>query len=441
MVSSSRKYLAEDIFFRKVQSGNIVLYQTSQEKVMVLDGVVYDILKDFQKTSLASEDYKPSNKHGNLTEDQYASIIEQLTKLGILIDEHQLIEKKNSLEGQIKYRDYDSIHALYGVQFELTFRCNERCRHCYCPRENDIKNELTTEEIKRVLDDLEKMNVVEVTFTGGDLFMRNDTFEILEYAFKLGFVINIFTNGTLLKDEDFYKLQKLHLRSIHFSIYNYIPEKHDAFTKLPGSFEKTCKAIKKCQALGIPVNIKVSLLEENYDDIDGILELAERLGTTIQLSLSITPTNEGSMESTKHRLHTSEEYANIMKKVDNHVLLTCGNGTYLDGAKLDRSHFLCGAGSFSLNVNPYGEVFACNALLMPLGNLRKQTIKEIWETSKVLKVIRGFRTDDLKGCEHCEKMDKCDFCPGNAMQESGDPLRKYSEACMITEAKIIKEGR
>ena len=244
-----------------------------------------------------------------------------------------------------------------------------------------------------------------------------------------------------MKDADFYRLQKLHLRSIHFSIYNYIPEKHDAFTKLPGSFEKTTTAIKKCKALGIPVNIKASLLEENYNDVDGILELAEKLGTTIQLSMSITPTNEGSMENTKHRLHDSEKYADVMERVDNHILLTCSNGSYFPDAKRDKIRSVCGAGSFSLNINPYGEVFACNALLLSLGNIRKQSIEDIRNNSAVLKVIRGFKTDHLKGCENCEHIDKCDFCPGNAMQETGDPLKKYSEACTITEAKIIKERR
>ena len=183
------------------------------------------------------------------------------------------------------------------------------------------------------------------------------------------------------------------------------------------------------------------MLEENYNDIDGILKLAEDLGTTIQISLSITPTNEGGMENTKHRLHNSEEYADIMEKVDNHILLTCSNGSYFPDAKRDKSRSVCGAGSFSLNINPYGEVYVCNSLLLSLGNVRKQSIDDIWNNSPVLKMIRNFRTDHLKGCENCEHIDKCDFCTGNAMQETGDPLKRYSEACTITEAKIIKERR
>ena len=212
---------------------------------MVLDKIAYDILKSFNK-SFDKNDNSVENLIASrkFTTDEIASAIEQFEKVGILVQNNQLVENKNSLESQVKMYEYDSINALYAVQFEMTFRCNERCRHCYCPRENDIKDELTTGEFKHILDDLEKMNVVEVTFTGGDLFVREDTFEILEYAYQKGFAINIFTNGTLLKDEDFYRLQKLHLRSIHFSINNYIPEKNDSFTKLPGSFEKTTTAIK-----------------------------------------------------------------------------------------------------------------------------------------------------------------------------------------------------
>lgn len=242
----------------------------------------------------------------------------------------------------------------------------------------------------------------------------------------------------IYENSDFFRLKQIYPRSIHFSIYNYIPEKHDAFTRVPGSFDKTVSAIKKCKLLGIPTNIKVSLVEENYDDIEGICKLAENLGTTIQISMQITPKNDGGMEPTKLRINDASIYADVMKKVDRHILLSCA-GDYISEEDNLNEGKICGAGEYALNINPYGEVFPCNALLMSCGNVRNQSIKAIWENSDTLKKIRQFTMGKIKGCENCCIKAKCDFCPGSAMQETGDPLMRYSEACTIAEAKIIKE--
>ncbi|MBQ7523791.1 MAG: radical SAM protein [Oscillospiraceae bacterium] len=431
-------HLAPDVFFRQTPEGDVLLYQTAQSTVSLLGGSILPLLELLRDHSDTEDLYRLLSQTQPIEREEFDSTIAQLAELGIVVPPTVLEERKRTLESAVKLSQYDADHRLCSVQFELTFRCNERCRHCYCPRENEISKELTTAEIKHVIDDLKKMNVVELTFTGGDLFMRSDTFEILEYAYAQGFVINIFTNGTLLSDADFFRLKKLYPRSVHFSIYNYIPEKHDAFTQLPGSFQKTTDAIKKCKLLGIPVNIKVSLLEENYDDVDGILRLAEALGTTIQVSLQITPTNNGSMMPTAHRLNSAERYAEVMKTIDSHILLSCAGGE-LTLTRKRQDVAICGAGAFSLNINPYGEVYPCNALLISCGNVRQTPIAEIWQTSQTLQTVRSFRIEQVKGCEACADRDLCDYCPGSAMQETGDPLRRYSEACMLTYAKKLKQ--
>lgn len=436
-------YLAPGVFYRRTPGAKTILYRTSSQEVFFFDGFVADFL-DAVKCEHFPDDVRDTLERA-LGLFGYKDTVQQLlndfTKLGVLVKQPVLEERTKTLEQDIKIQYYDALRALFGVQFEMTFRCNEHCRHCYCPRENDIENELTTDELKHVIDDLYEMQVVELTFTGGDLFMRSDAFEVMEYAHSLGFVIDIFTNGTLLKEDDFYRLKKLYPRSVHFSIYNYIPEKHDAFTQLPGSFKKTTDAIKKCKLLGIPVNIKVSLVEENREDIQGIIDLAKELGTTIQISMQITPTNQGDMQSTEHRLKNVEAYAEVMRKIDKNILLSCG-GEFISTDCKPEDRSICGAGAYSLNVNPYGEVFPCNALLLSLGNVREKRISEIWNNSPTLEKVRSFRMDQLKGCEACGLKSQCDFCPGSAMQETGDPLTRYTEACTITEAKIKKdEGR
>lgn len=443
MKETDIKYIGEpllspDVFFRITRDGDVVLFQTSQQKVYLLDGEVADILKYFwERKKRGSIDLIKDNNQ--LVNDvRTVQIIDELKSVGILVQDTALLEENYSLETQIKLEKYGKSNELYAVMFELTYRCNERCKHCYCDHD-DFKNELSFEEIKKVIDDLKAMNVVELTFTGGDIFVRQDAFDILEYAYKLGFVINVFTNGTLLNDSDFFRLKEIYPRCVHFSLYNYIPEKHDSFTQLPGSFEKTVTAIKKCKMLGIPVNIKMSVLDENVDDIEGMLKLAETLGVTVQVSLQIMPRNDGSMSNTVHRLDSPEAYARIMKKIENHVILLCANGEASPEQSKRENGPVCGAGGFALSINPFGEVFPCNTLLISCGNVRNMPIFEIWNKSEMLDKVRSFKMNQIKGCEGCELKRYCDFCPGSALLENGDPLKKYSGVCLIAEARKINE--
>jgi len=431
--------LSPDVFFRKTPTGDIIMYQTRKQNVLLLDDGVYALLLALRENRLAAgkRRIRRSEELEKIAPETLEETVRQLVDMGLAVGPNILEERLNTLEAAVKLGRYDKTRSLYEVQFELTFRCNEHCRHCYCPTENDVSQELTTAEVKKVIDDLAQMEVVVLTFTGGDLFVRKDSFEILEYAYAKGFAINIFTNGTLIRDEDFFRLKNLYPRSVHFSIYNYIPEKHDLFTGVKGSFDKTVSAVKKCRLLGIPVNIKTSLVEENAEDIEGICRFVEELGCTIQISLQVTPKNDGDMAPTALRLRNAEKYAEIMKKLDRHVFLSCA-GDFISDV-VNESDRICGAGAHALNINPYGEVFPCNSLLISCGNVRRQSIKDIWEGSEALEKIRGFRMSQLQGCENCSMKPKCVFCPGGAMQETGNPLMKYDEACAITEAKIMKE--
>ena len=278
--------LSKSVFFRQYGE-NTILYNTNDKNVFVFDGCAFDILNIFSNYNSIEECLNVLNKKYNLTKEDrtgISSLILQLVNMKILKCENILTEQKDNIEAYHRSQLLPE-NTLYAVQFELTFRCNERCKHCYCVTDKPLREELSTKEIKNILDDLYDMGVFEVTFTGGDLFVRKDTFEILEYAYSKKFLVNIFTNGIALSAKDFIKLKSLNLKSIHFSIYNYIPEKHDAFTQVKGSFEKTINAIKTCVTLNIPTNIKTCVNEENAQDIEGILKLAKELDTTIQISI------------------------------------------------------------------------------------------------------------------------------------------------------------
>ena len=97
--------------------------------------------------------------------------IEEIVEKNILIQEHKQIEILNSLEKEIS-QHYSNNEQLYSATIELTYKCNEKCRHCYVVDEK--REEMTTEKIKGILDELSDLNVLNVVFTGGELFTRKD---------------------------------------------------------------------------------------------------------------------------------------------------------------------------------------------------------------------------------------------------------------------------
>jgi radical SAM protein with 4Fe4S-binding SPASM domain len=273
------------------------------------------------------------------------------------------------------------------------------------------------------------------TATGGEVFLRKDFIDILEYAYKKGFLINIFTNGNLITDADLIKIAGVCPRSLHFSVYSHIPEKHDCITRVKGSFEKTVSVIRKAVAIGLPVNIKSTVMDYTKDDTAGIIDLATELGATVQISVTVNPKDDGGLSPTELRIKTPTEYAKVLKTAMNKIEFCAG---IAGGLMSDAGNRICGAGHKTLCVGSDGEVYPCNALRISLGNVRETPLSDIWQNSPALLKWRKSSMDDLKECVNCEllkAMGVCSFCPGAALQEKGSPFAKYDEACTITSVR------
>src|SRR5712691_227938 len=139
------------------------------------------------------------------------------------------------------------------VHFDLTYRCNERCVHCYLDHEDH--GEMTTAEVKDVLDQLAASGTLFLTFSGGELLLRKDFFELLAYARRLQFDVKIKTNAILIKEADAVRIRDLGVRQVQISVYSHRPDVHDAITKVRGSLDRTIAAIRFLAACGLKVTI------------------------------------------------------------------------------------------------------------------------------------------------------------------------------------------
>src|SRR5271169_3127544 len=111
------------------------------------------------------------------------------------------------------------------VHLDITYRCNERCEHCYLDHDGD--GEMTTAEILHLLDQLAAAGVFFLTISGGEPLNRRDCFEIIEYARALRFNVKLKTNAVLIREKEARRLRALGVEQVQISVYSHRPEVHD----------------------------------------------------------------------------------------------------------------------------------------------------------------------------------------------------------------------
>lgn len=318
---------------------------------------------------------------------------------------------------------------LFSVLFELTYNCNEKCQHCYVdtPYREHFK-ELSTDDVKLVIDNLYRANVAEITFSGGEIFTRKDSVEIIEYATRKGFLVNIFSNGTLLTPDMILRLSKCNIRSFQSSIYGSTAKVHDTITKINGSFEKTKEVLEMFSTLGVSTCIKTTMMKNNVMDYAELIKLANSIGSQIQIGLSLRPTMLKQTENAKYRISNGELEKICLEEIkrfgvdDNEEIVLENSG-------------LCHAGFSEISIDPYGDIYLCSGLPFILGNATRDEIKDIWEKSEDIANWRKKTLADVKCMNDCEYASDCNYCPAQAYLETGNCFDKYEEACNIAKAQ------
>ncbi|HUO35623.1 MAG TPA: radical SAM protein [Candidatus Acidoferrum sp.] len=334
------------------------------------------------------------------------------------------------------------------IHFDLTYRCNERCVHCYLDHEDH--GELTTCEVLEILNQLAEAGSFFLTFSGGEIFLRKDLMIILEHARRLGFDLSLKTNALLVDAERARQLRALGVRRIQVSIYSADPAVHDEITKVRGSLERSLAAIRFLKSEGLMVKIACPLMKQNLASYEQVFRLAKELDVPYVFDLTITPKLDGDTSPLAHRAAGSELLPIIQSRgcaddtrpaspprIDEDSIASVSSSG-IEGSAYDNR--LCSAGHNSCYISPYGDVFPCVQLPVPSGNLRRQSFLEIWERSSGLKKIRSLRESQLRICSTCEIRRFCERCPGLAMMEGNDLMGPYERACELAELKAQQAG-
>ena len=320
---------------------------------------------------------------------------------------------------------------ISSLQFELSSRCNERCIHCYIPNSKKNKGfDMPTNKVKSILDEFAALGGIHVTLSGGEAFLHKDIIEIAEYCREKDLKISILSNLISLKDEQIERLKKVNLSIIQVSLYSMTPEIHDYITTVKGSFEKTKASIEKLVAADIPVQISCPIMKANRKGYDKVLEYAQSLKIKAQTDYIMMARSDLDTENLANRLslkETEELLRDIIEHDINYREQTLEQLPISDQIKFDLERFakqpVCGVGYDNCCITANGDVYPCAGWQdYVLGNVYKESLKEIWENSTRIKELRKITQASFPQCLECEARDYCARCLVRNYNESGGDM-------------------
>lgn len=347
-----------------------------------------------------------------------------------------------SMSRMMQARDFSKNPML--VYWEMTQACGLACKHCRAeamPNANPF--ELNTEESKQFLRQLVDFGdpLPHLILTGGDPLNRKDIYELIDYANGLGLEVSITPSATPeLTNEAITKLKAHGIQSLGLSLDGSCAEKHDAIRAVPGTFDRTIEAARHCGRLGLPIQVNTLVSEETADDLPAIYELLSREFPVMRWSLfmlisvgrgkalnEVSPA-EGErimrwvFELSQHspfQVKTTE--APSYRRIAIDAMRSSGMAKPDMKATSVYKGFQIRDGHGIVFVSNLGEIYPSGFLPLHSGNVRKDSLVEIYRNSEI---FRGLHSpDQFHGkCGACEYSHICGGSRARAFAYTGDQL-------------------
>lgn len=398
-----------------------------EELIQVFVGVEYDTLKqdtvDFFQW-LSGEGYLSIGETFDICQNQEIAGALRMSKTETVRAD---VQTENCENGLISPNDF-----LRSIHIEIASACNERCVHCYIPHE--CKNKTIDPELfYQILEDGRRMNIIHVTLSGGEPLLHRELVGFLARCRELDLSVNVLSNLTLLTDDIVSEMKKNPLLSVQTSIYSMNPSVHDSITKLEGSFEKTKSGLLQLYSAGIPLQISCPVMKQNKDSFLDVIRWGQKYHIAVAVEPMIFAAYDRSGSNLANRLSLEdfedavdkqlpEGYADIMREVAKEKELLTGDNP------------ICSICRYSFCVSAKGDVFPCAGWQTNIiGNLNRQTIREIWETSEMIQKLRLIKRERFPKCVACKDRGYCTVCMMCNSNENpdGDAFRVNDFHCKV----------
>lgn len=317
-----------------------------------------------------------------------------------------------------------TLSAPINIGLNITNKCNLRCKHCFAyPMRNN--KDLTTEKLLDIIRQIIKLKVLRIAVAGGEPLMRKDFFKVLKALSKSKSIITLNTNATLITDSMAKRLSGFPIKGYLVSLDGSRPRIHDK-VRGKGSFNKAVRGINNLLRYKLPVIISTTVTKINYKDLYKIALLAERLGVQkVKFDEVFCVGNAACLS--KDIVLTVKDRKNLLKTAEKIKMdfpgfaagcifntLEAFRRIKKPGYKKERLPLKihpCPAGVIMCDIRPDGIVAPCGILWgVNAGDLRKNSLRDIWRNSPELKDLRKTITltkKDIPECADCKYLAIC----------------------------------
>lgn len=333
------------------------------------------------------------------------------------------------------------------VSIEVTRRCPLACLHCYnnLPM-NDAgarAQELTLEEHCKLLDELVAAGCLWVTYTGGEVFGRKDFLDIYTEAKKRGFLVTLFTNGTLITPRIADYLAEWRPFAIEITLYGATRETYEALTQVPGSYDRCMRGIRLLLDRGLPLKLKTVPTSVNQHEVYEMKRIAEEeFHVEFKFDSLINPRVDCSQSPIAVRLSPEEavalDYFDPKRAEEYRRLIDRELSAPIVATPDDSHRYFCGGGMNGCAIDPTGEMSICVISHQQDYSIRSKGFREGWE-GRLLEIRNQPRTRPTI-CDRCQIRSICGMCPANGELENGDPESPVDFLCQVAHLRAYALG-
>jgi radical SAM protein with 4Fe4S-binding SPASM domain len=331
------------------------------------------------------------------------------------------------------------------VSFAVTKACNLRCRHCHVSAREEMPNELSVKEAMHVIDEMKALGTEALIFSGGEPLLRKDyVLTLAQYCDDKGIITAMLSNGLLINHKVALELKDAGIKAVGIPIDSVNPEIHDNLRNVPGTFNKSLSAIRACLDMDLELVVTTMALKDTFDEMPRRIEFLESLGVDEVAVYDLVLIGRG--KDMMDQAMTQEQRVSLIrylqaKQEETEMVFTMSGGVPLYpeiAMEIHKAHDSkpkdlllkefwihnavgCHAGILYFSLRPNGDIYPCTFLPIKAGNIREQSLTDIWCNSKILNTLRHRQA--LKGkCGACEYRETCGGCRGRAYACTDDYL-------------------
>lgn len=332
----------------------------------------------------------------------------------------------------IEIEDYlKSKRIPLNATFQLTYRCNFKCLHCYLtPSRKEKLDEISLNDGIKIIDTLKEKGCIFITFIGGEVLLSKNFPYLYKYAYEKNLKITVSTNGSLINSEYIDLFSKYKPLKISITLYGMCNDTYKKFTKVSNGFDLVKNNIDQLVKNNIRVNLKTVANIINRNEILAMKDFADNLGVPFEFYYKMSCFVDGNKFPLSLQLPTKDIVPLIEKLgIKEKYLEYINHPEYLwkDGIKI------CGAGRNQIYIDPEGNSFLCNNSNKNKWSILKYGFDYCWE---MIGEERKKEIDVITECGKCSEKFSCGICAPYIKREYGSLCRPYNHC---KQGKLLEE--